>query len=403
MKMRTPMDKLGRLAGLAEPPPIDDATARQLVELAMRTLAPQVQETPRTRSWTLAFAVAAAAAMLWWLVPRASVAPAEPSVMHVTLPTGDRLVGVGGARFDVERLAAADRRLRLTSGTVLFDVAHLVADQRFRVATAHLVATAKGTVFSVETDATSSQVRVYEGIVEVEQDGATHALGAGAVWNSATHTLAIALQRPAALAASVEAAVGERVDVAAAIITPPTPAPPPIAAAPPASVVPSVEPHARPRETIAHLLETARADVAAGKLEDALETARVAAERGPWDGAWWQLVGDASRGLGRAADAADAFDHAAHELTGVERGEAGYSAAYLRFHDLIDGERALASLDASGADADGAPLEERASGLRVQILVALGRHDAARARAARYLEQFPNADLHAYMLALTQP
>ena len=132
-------------------------------------------------------------------------------------------------------------------------------------------------------------------------------------------------------------------------------------------------------------------------------TARQAAERGAWDGAWWQLVGDASRGLGRAADAADAFDHAAHELTGVERGEAGYSAAYLRFHDLLDGERALASLDASEADADGAPLEERASGLRVQILVALGRHDAARAHAAHYLEHFPNADLRAYMLALTQP
>ena len=50
----------------------------------------------------------------------------------------------------------------------MFDVAHVIVGQRFEVVTDQLVATAKGTVFSVEADGRSSRVRVYEGVVEVE-------------------------------------------------------------------------------------------------------------------------------------------------------------------------------------------------------------------------------------------
>ncbi|MEO8842208.1 MAG: hypothetical protein ABI591_05345 [Kofleriaceae bacterium] len=114
--------------------------------------------------------------------------------------------------------------------------------------------------------------------------------------------------------------------------------------------------------------------------------------------AWWQVVADAQRGLGHTADAATAYDRAAHELTGIDRSEAGYSAAYLRHHDLHDDQAALASLDAAKSDAAGSPLEERALGLRAQVLVALGRD--ARPTAKTYLAHFPHADLRAYMLSL---
>ena len=104
--------------------------------------------------------------------------------------------------------------------------------------------------------------------------------------------------------------------------------------------------------------------------------------------------------LAEELDGADAYDQAAKQLSGADRNEAGYSAAYLRFHDLHQNTAALASLDAANADAAGSPLEERALGLRAQILVALGRD--AKPTARRYLAQFPHANLRGYMLALTK-
>ncbi len=411
MKPRSPMrlvDELGRLAADAESPAIDDAATRRMIDRALRGAAFSAAPVPARSSWTLGFAIAAAVALaVWWLAPRATVAPSEPSVMRVTLPTGDRLVGVAGAQFELEQLASDDRRIVLRSGIVMFDVAHVVAHQRFQVTTPHLVAIARGTVFSVETDATHSRVRVYEGIVEVQQDGGAQLVVAGGVWDSTTRMAAVALDRPVALAASVELAVAERVAAARPVVAI---APPPVPSAvstPPTPVVHEPAPVAvaappRSRESLDQLFASARADVDAGRLEAALATAHLAAARSPWSGPWWQLVGDASRGLGHMAEAADAFDHAAHDLTGPERSEASYTSAYLRFHELLDGDSALTSLDAAGTDSEGSPLEERALGLRVQILEGLGHHDLARASATHYLERFPHADLRAYMLALTK-
>jgi len=126
-------------------------------------------------------------------------------------------------------------------------------------------------------------------------------------------------------------------------------------------------------------------------------TKRVAA-RGPLSGPWWQLSGDALRGLGRFAEAANAFDAAAEALAGAEHVEAGYSAAYVRFHDLHDAQTALASLEL--AKTDGSALEERGLGLRAQILVELGRRADARTVATRYLQRFPKADLASFMRSL---
>jgi hypothetical protein len=336
--------------------------------------------------------------------------------LHLTLPTGDRLTGVAGARFDVERLAANDRRLRLHGGLVLFDVAHVVAGQHFTVATPQLVATAKGTVFSVEADATTSRVRVYEGVVEVEQGGESHLLAAGGVWDSATHTTAIVLARPAAIAPSIDTAIRERTELAvldptliapAPIAPPPPPAPavPAIAAEPAHAHAAPVEPAAPPRATpeeLAHMLGVAQAQLAAGKLADALATVKLAEARGDLDGAWWLVAGDASRGLGHADDAAEAFDRAARDLAGTERAEAGYSAAYIRFHDLDEPVIALTSLIVSRADEQGSPLEERALGLHAEILAALGRKHEAHDVAAHYLARFPQADLGVYMQSLVK-
>src|SRR6185312_9336647 len=151
----------------------------------------------------------------------------EPRVLELTLPTGDHLAGVAGARFEVEDVAPAHRRIRLHGGEVMFDVAHVVAGQRFEVATDHLLATAKGTVFSVAVDATGSHVHVFDGIVAIEQAGRTHWLVAGAVWDSTRSTTAIAFAPPPVLAPNIERALGAR--AIAPPIAPPVIATPAIA------------------------------------------------------------------------------------------------------------------------------------------------------------------------------
>jgi tetratricopeptide (TPR) repeat protein len=269
-------------------------------------------------------------------------------------------------------------------------------------------------VFSIETDAVRSRVRVYEGVVEVEQAGQTHALLAGALWDSASESTNLAMATPAALAQSIEVALRERAgtvfeDNNSYVPASATPTPRSIPRATTAKIaatkdVPITAPWSTDAVPLAklsteQLLATARADLKTGKFGDALDAAKLAT---PWSGAWWQVVADAHRGAGDTSDAADAYDHAAKLLTGADRNEAGYSAAYLRFRDLHQHAGALASLDAAGADAAGSPLEERALGLRAQILVALGRRDDAKAIARRYLAQFPHADLRPYMLALTK-
>jgi hypothetical protein len=428
----TPTDlvsTLSRAAGRAEPLPLDDADARRFVDHAMRT---EPQRERRTSLWLAAVAVTALAAVatVWLAWPHAG----EPRVLELTLPTGDHLAGVAGARFEVEAVEPAHRRIRLHGGEVMFDVAHVVAGQRFEVVTDHLVATAKGTVFSVAVDAAGSHVHVFDGIVAVEQAGRTHWLVAGAVWDSTRSTTKLAFAPSPALAPSIARALDARVIAAApiapAIANPVVAERPAVIAAPahpaaPAHAIESrVTPHAAgprsqtspaiststststsawstdsvplDRMSLDQLLATARGQLASASFAAALTTADVAAKRAPWSSSWWQLVGDAQRGLGHAAAAATAFEH----VTGPERGEAGYTAAYLRHHDLHDDAAALATLDASSAANSGAPLEERALGLRAQILVSLGRRADAGDVARRYLARFPHADLRSYMVSL---
>jgi len=102
-------------------------------------------------------------------------------------------------------------------------------------------------------------------------------------------------------------------------------------------------------------LDAAREDLAAGRYDAALEKAAQPTRMGT--GGEWQLVrGDALRALRRSAEAASAFESASTLLDGSPRLEASYTAAYIRYRDLHDGEGALGALGA--ADAKGSPLEE---------------------------------------------
>jgi tetratricopeptide (TPR) repeat protein len=155
-------------------------------------------------------------------------------------------------------------------------------------------------------------------------------------------------------------------------------------------------------DSIDALLIAARTALADGKLGDALALAREAAERGFETGPWRVVTADALRGLGRASDAAAAYERAAGELTGADAYEAGYSAAYLRFAELKDPAGALAALDATRPDADGSPLEERGLALRVEVLQALGRTDDLRPIARRYLARYPHGELRVEMQRLAR-
>jgi hypothetical protein len=418
----TPADlvtTLSQAARRAEPLLLDEADARRFVAHAMRA---EPRRDRRVARSLAAVAAVLVVAIAWFVWPHTR----EPRVLELTLPTGDRLAGVAGARFEVEDVAPAHRRIRLRGGEVMFDVAHVVAGQRFEVVTDHLVATAKGTVFSVAVDANGSHVHVFDGVVAVEQAGRTHWLVAGAVWDSTRSTTAIAFTPPPTLAPSIAAALHARAiapvvtPVSVPVVTPAIASPTIMASTPnhplrttspareqrpnlPTATTPSTS--TSPWSTdhipvdqlsIDQLLATARGQLASASFAAALATADVAARRAPWSSAWWQVVGDAQRGLGHSGAAAIAFDH----VTGTERSEAGYTAAYLRHHELHDEASALATLDASGASTEGSPLEERALGLRTQILVALGRHSVAAEVARRYLTRFPHADLRAYMTSL---
>jgi tetratricopeptide (TPR) repeat protein len=158
-----------------------------------------------------------------------------------------------------------------------------------------------------------------------------------------------------------------------------------------------------PGEPLEALLARARAELAANRLEGALELAKQAEARGAAKGAWRLVTADALRGLGRASEAAEAFELAAYELSGPDAYEAGYSAAYLLFKEVQAPQRALEVLERTAVDAAGSPLEERGLVLRVRILDRLGRRADARPFAERYLARYPNGGGRSVMQAVLAP
>jgi hypothetical protein len=312
---------------------------------------------------------------------------------------------------------------------MVFDVAHVVEGQRFEVATAHVRVIATGTVFSVSTDAQSTHVHVFEGTVVVEYDGARDALLAGQSWDAGSPATgpreiiatgqAFAQERVTAPPRVVPASTGPVVAAPATpVVSPPAAvaSSPAVVASSPSAVTSPLPPvsvpprHADAREPELDVdheapkaedppasLDAARADLAAGRYDAALAKAAQPTRIGTM-GEWDLVRGDALRALGRRADAAAAYESAARMLVGTPSREAAYTAAYIRYHDLHDGERALATL--GDADDKTSPLEERALVLHAQILKSLDRANEAAVIAARYLDRYPRGASAAAMRTL---
>jgi hypothetical protein len=396
--------QLAALAANAEPPALDELSARRMIERALaapRIGEARIAEPARRRRIGIAvpvFAVAALALLAFlWLRPTAS--PPTAPLLRLALPTGDQLTATSGAQFEIAELAPASRRLRMQSGSILFSVAHVVPGQHFDVTTPHAVVRAKGTVFSVTIDHDATSVFVVQGVVEIDHGNETHVLPAGQSWHGAAPSTAVTSLAQAPRVAPTEPAPA------------PAPAPAPTIEPPsepgatgdrpePAEPRPQAEPSVEPARPPAPSIARARAHIIAGRFEAALAEARRAETTGTLTGAWHVVIGDAHRGLGHASDAADAFAKAVTDLSGDARAEAAYSAAYLRFRELRDTDGALAALTAGDVEAEGSVLEERGLALRAQILESIGRRADARPIAERYLARFPHGGLASFMRSL---
>ena len=176
---------VGALARKAEPPPLPRDRADIAAEIAVRaaTSGARKRGLRRPASDLIGTAVVAAAAAvilgvgLSQLLPRWQAETAGGEPMHLDLPTGDRIAATAGAEFRVERMNDEARQVSVAKGTVLFDVAKRGHGSRFEVETPHLRVRVLGTVFSVQTTADDTTVRVYEGRVEIERGGRRIVLG----------------------------------------------------------------------------------------------------------------------------------------------------------------------------------------------------------------------------------
>jgi len=406
------VDGLARLAGNAEAPALDHVAARRMIDAATVAASPRRAVTAPRRAfgWPLAAAAFACLAIYAWFAHRAPaprpVAATEPELLRLTLPTGDRLVGTAGARFEIVELTPAARRLKLATGSMVFDVAHVAPDQTFEVVTDQATVVATGTVFSVAVDRGTTTVHVFEGSVAILHGVQRDTLAADATWSSAAATTA-----PNTITAAGEDFAREREQRVEKPTPPveskPTPAPEPVPATEPAprvttvatparrepkpsAVEPAPAPEPPPSEPEPIMwpasLPAARAHIAAGRYTEALAAADSPLREGE-SGSWDLVRGDALRALGKPAEAASAYEAAARALAAPARLEAAYSAAYLRFHDLKAAKDALADL--SGTDEPGSLFEERALVLRAEVLVSLERKHEAQVIAARYLDRFP--------------
>jgi len=416
---RAILDRLSDVARDAEPPALDPDQARRMASDAVSRATEEKPRERRHRTWLVAAAgVAAAAAVglavgLGW--PADDPAPrAASETTRLELPTGDAVTASAGARFRIESIEDAERRIRLDDGAMLFDVARLGEGQAFEVVTPHLTARVLGTVFSVEARGDRSTVRVFEGRVLVEEEGRRRVLGAeealtssGGVQQVEDDGPLVEHGRTAARARAGDAPHAERTGDGdgpdrTAVDDADTPGRQ-------AGADAETEPRAGddlPRERVrerAPAAEEARAWIASGDADRALDAAREALRDDPTAAEWRMIEADALRALGRFEAAVSVYERAAVDLGGVRAAQAGYLAARIHQGRLDDARRALAALDLVGADEPGAPLEERATALRARILMAQGRREQAREVARRYLDRFPAGGMTDWMEAVLEP
>lgn len=289
-------------------------------------------------------------------------APA-PSILQ--LRTGDRIALEGEAQVAIEEQRDDLRRVRLTGGAAAFDVRRRGADQHFVVVTPHLRVNVLGTVFTVSVDDVESRVEVHEGRVEVVSDGEAVELEAGGGISSRDGVAEPATGQGSVFGAFVRLAVAARRDE-----------PPPIA------------------ERAPPTLSILRRWLRERRYRDVLRTCERAQRREDLE--WLVLEGDAARGAGQTARAAQLLSRASERASPTRAVHYGYQAAQLFVREGQEA-RAIEVLERSRADAPASPLEERALFLRAQALSRLHRGAEVRAVARRYLMRFPAGEARQWM------
>lgn len=395
----------------AEPDPLSERELRSMAQHAAMTGRARHRRWTRWRV-TAASAMAAtlaAAAVTFFVLPREERAPvvqrsephgpavagptmAEPAVREpavreptdLDLPTGDRLMAASGARFEVELPEAHVRRVRLGGGSMLFDV-RPIEEGRFSVSTPNAEVVVLGTVFSVRATEEATTVWVYEGAVRVRGPEGERVVEAGGVLHLGAGQAGADELASAGRAAAIRR-TGEAAEVAPeraeepAVVT--------VRAAPPRPA-PSIP---EPRSEAAEPAETpsaVRALIAQGDAARALDITEDAIARGEND-PWRMLQGDALRVLGRAEQAASAYERAAAELPAPRKQQAGFLAARVRMTALNDAAGALRALREAGVTAPGSVLRERGMAMEVELLTRTGRRSEAREVAAEYLRAYPD-------------
>ena len=365
------LDMVTEMARRAEPPPMTRDAERRVVDTAL-CMSEELPAPPRAARGPIAIfaaAAVAAAALVWIAWPTAGQ---DADALRLTLPTNDRIAATPGAAFEVTSATPERREIAVGSGTLLFEVEPLVAEQRFEVTTSHLRASVRGTVFTVQSTERRSVVRVYSGEVVVTIGVTVHRVYAGQQLDSAAGGSGRSPIEPLTRGPLHDPAI------TAALADTHRAKPEPPRLEPVVSPLPRHEPEPKvARPTRAH----ARAWLAAGEYRRALREAR--ARR-------WRLIeGDALRGLGLYREATDVYDSAALQLSADRAAAAAFLAAQVRFTHLDDAEGALTSLDR----VKDSPLAERAAALRLRILTKLERTDDLREQARRYLAEFPDGSL----------
>lgn len=406
------MDELSLLldaARKATPPALSPAHQQHMVNVALQSAALR----PRGAQ-SLWYGAALAALVLLAVItqrllqhggPRPEVTLVEVAPdglpLRLSLRTGDALVLAPSAKLEVLSESKPLRRLRLSRGAVLFDVTHLAPGQNFEVETEQARVQVRGTVFSVRVDGRRTSVHVHEGSVYV----GSRVLRAGEHWASSGRASAEPPQFAADVRAALAARAGTQVRTEAlphaTPITPPV-SDPPDAALPraPAPRAGSARDSAQRPLTLASepvALDTAEALLRTGQADTLLLLLREHHD----DPRYARLVAEALRMLGEFSQATDAFEAVAAKSQGSTRTQAGFAAAQLAFTALHDPERALALLQRFALDAHESALRERASALRIDALIALGRSDEARREVQRYLAREPETETSVRLRRLT--
>lgn len=357
---------------------------------------------------SVAVAIGVAAALVFSFGGGTPTARTEVALGSVELPTHDVLRAAESARYVIEDDRPVSRRVRIDDGAVLFEVARLGPGHVFEVHTGDLVVEVLGTVFSVDASPRGSAVRVFEGRVRIRAGEEVLELGAGESFGDTTGAElgrldAAGLAAATARLATAETSVATRVAVAEVTTTTTTPsassAAPDVAdEAPPSSderrVVRAAAPSAsdpRAEEMPAApsaepSVETAALWLASGDAERALSVAASHED----DDAWALVAADALRALGRASEAATAYDALARRTTGLRAAQAAFAAASLRANTLHDDEAALLSLTLGRLALSASPLAERALALEARALARLGRTEHLAEVARDYRERFPD-------------